>query len=259
MSRRKEKAKVSDNRRLAEGIHMIRVETSLAGDAGPGQFAGIYVNDASMLLMRPISVCDADKEKGIITFVFRVNGAGTAKLAAVKAGESLDILGILGNGYPVDVPDGKRTVILGGGIGIPPLLYLSKKLKAGADVFLGYRNADVFLSDEFGAVKGIETHIATDDGSRGFHGNALEAFLESGIKADIIYACGPLPMLKGVREYALKNGAEAYISLEERMGCGVGACLGCVTKTAETDPHSLVSNARVCREGPVFIAEAVIL
>ena len=148
--------------------------------------------------------------------------------------------------------------MLGGGIGVPPILELAKRLsESGEDITVipGYRDSSMFLKEDF--EKYAKTLVATEDGSFGTKGNVMDVIREHGLKPDVIYACGPMPMLRAIKQYAQENGAVAYISLEERMACGVGACLGCVVKTKEVDHHSHVNNARICTEGPVFEASEV--
>ncbi|SDB64895.1 dihydroorotate dehydrogenase electron transfer subunit [Butyrivibrio sp. INlla16] len=262
MSKKKKiDAVVLEQRVLADGIMDITIETSLAEDANPGQFVGIYPKNKSTLLPRPISICEYDRENGKLRIVYRIAGSGTAEFALYQPGESISILGILGNGFPLDKAEGKRVLIIGGGIGVPPLLGLSKALHEGNEgvkagsvtMVMGYRNSDNFLADEFKKYGNLL--IATEDGSVGTKGNVIDACRENKVQADIIYACGPMPMLRGVAAYAAEIGAKAYISLEERMACGVGACLGCICKTKNIDEHSHVNNARICTDGPVFDAD----
>ena len=252
---------VLDSRQLAEGIYSL-ILAYPAGKAPrqvlPGQFAGIFPCDSSALLMRPISVCRWDPAEGSIRFVYRAAGRGTKNFTGLKTGDRVDMLGILGNGYEISRMRGKRVLLLGGGIGIPPMLELAAALKEEArsvTAVLGYRNRELFLADEFR--REAEVLIATEDGSVGTEGNVLDAVRAAGIQADVICACGPMPMLRAVRDFARETGAACYISLEERMACGIGACLGCITKTRQTDAHSHVRNARICTEGPVFAAEEI--
>ncbi len=265
-------AVVVSQRVLSEGIMDLTLATTLAEGANPGQFVGIYPKNKSTLLPRPISICEYDREKETLRIVYRIAGSGTAEFSLLRPGESIDILGILGNGFPLDKAAGKRALVIGGGIGVPPLLGLSKALCAGEcaqesenemqaegskpvsiDIVMGYRNAENFLSDEFKNYGNL--HIATEDGSVGTKGNVIDACRAEKIQADVIYACGPMPMLKGVKAFADEIGAKAYLSLEERMACGVGACLGCICKTKNVDEHSHVKNARICTDGPVFDAD----
>ncbi|MBR1743980.1 MAG: dihydroorotate dehydrogenase electron transfer subunit, partial [Lachnospiraceae bacterium] len=148
--------------------------------------------------------------------------------------------------------------LIGGGIGIPPMLELAKELAKedlSVRVVLGYRDSALFLKEEFEPF--AEVFISTEDGSAGTRGNVIDAIRENGLSADEIYACGPIPMLRGVKAFAAEHGISAQISMEERMACGIGACLACVCQSKETDAHSHVKNKRVCKEGPVFDAEEI--
>ena len=179
-------------------------------------------------------------------------------MLSAQPGDYISILGVLGNGFPLDKADGKKVLLMGGGIGVPPLLQTAKELKElgraeSVVSVLGYRDAQTFLRDDF--EKAAELVIATEDGSLGTKGNVIDAIKANSLEADVIYACGPMPMLKAIKTYAAENGMKAYLSLEERMACGVGACLGCICKTKEIDAHSQVKNARICTDGPVFDAD----
>ena len=200
--------------------------------------------------------------------VYRVVGAGTGEFASCKKGDTLRILDVLGNGYDLESLKDRSVLLIGGGIGAPPLLELAGRItaenihegKGSVTTALGYRTNDLFLKKDFEQVSRVLT--ATDDGTAGFHGNAVDAVraaMEKNerLRFDVICACGPLPMLRSVKKLARDLSIPAFISLEERMACGVGACLGCVVKTVKTDPHSHVKNARICTEGPVFLAEDV--
>lgn len=287
--KKKESARVVSQKQLSPGIFDLILKTGLARDAACGQFVAVYPKDKSTLLPRPISICEADKEAGTLRLVYRVAGKGTAEFSGLKAGDSVDILGVLGNGFPTGkAQPGMTAVLLGGGIGVPPILQLSKELDCVKKVVVGYRDAQCFLKEDFGSAvcggalaadgdvqetaaaadsRGVQkcgssdahngVYIATEDGSVGTKGNVMDAVAANGIKADIIYACGPMPMLRAIKKYAEEHGIPAYISLEERMACGVGACLGCVCKTTQVDHHSHVNNARICTDGPVFEAREV--
>ncbi|MCM1190705.1 MAG: dihydroorotate dehydrogenase electron transfer subunit [bacterium] len=255
MMKQKQKAVILSQRELSPAVFDMWIETSLAGEAKPGQFIGVYPRDKSMLLPRPVSICEASGEKEALRLVYRIAGAGTAEFSRYQAGESVEILGILGNGFPPEAARGKRALLLGGGIGVPPLLELAKRLDGEKRIVLGYRDSQTFLREDF--EKHGKVYIASEDGSVGVKGNVLDAVRENGPDADLIYACGPMPMLRAIKAYAAERHIKAYISLEEHMACGVGACLGCVVKTKETDPHSHVRNARICTDGPVFDAEDV--
>ncbi|MBQ9061443.1 MAG: dihydroorotate dehydrogenase electron transfer subunit [Eubacterium sp.] len=233
----------------------------IAAAAVPGQFVNVYTNDASKLLPRPISICEADSDHGTLRLVYRVSGekTGTRQFAALQTGSEIRILGPLGNGFPVDEIAGKHIFLCGGGIGIPPMLETAKAAKkAGAeiDVILGYRD-QCFLADEFAAYGTI--HIATEDGSTGVKGTILDAILQEQLQADVILACGPKPMLRALKAYTDAKQVPCWISMEERMACGIGACLACVCETKDKDAHSHVRNARVCKDGPVFRTTEVVL
>lgn len=257
MCKKKEEAVVCSQRQIAAGIYDMWISTSIAADAAAGQFIGVYAQDKSALLPRPISICETDKARGRIRIVYRVAGKGTAEFASYQAGHRIDVLGVLGNGFPVEKARGKRAFLIGGGIGIPPMLELAKTLREtlSVDIIAGYHDHELFLSEDLARYGRL--HIATEDGSAGTKGNVIDAIRAGGLSGDILFACGPMPMLRAVKDYAAHTGMEAYISLEERMACGVGACLGCVVRTREKDHHSHVNNARICTEGPVYAAQDV--
>ncbi|MDE6949823.1 MAG: dihydroorotate dehydrogenase electron transfer subunit [Lachnospiraceae bacterium] len=254
--KKKETVQVLSTARLAEDVYEMWLATDLAKDPGAGRFLTLYPKNRAALLPRPISICERDAEREALRIVYRIAGEGTREFSTYKEGDTAEILGILGNGYPLDPAKGKRALLLGGGIGIPPLLELAKELGEGEKyIVAGYRNGQLFLKEDL--EKYGRVFIATEDGSRGTKGNVLDAVRENELEADLIYACGPLPMLRAIKEYAAKRQIPAWISLEERMACGVGACLGCVCKTVRKDAHSHVNNARICTDGPVFPAEDV--
>ncbi len=240
---------------LAADIYDMWIETELAEGAKAGQFICIYTKDGSTLLPRPISICEVNAERTALRVVYRVVGAGTGEFSKYTAGTSIEILGTLGNGFPIEAGLDKKVVLFGGGIGIPPMLQTAKELQGEVHAFLGYRNDQLFLAEEFKQYAAL--HVATEDGSVGTKGNVLDALKESGVKPDVIMACGPMPMLRAIKQFAEELNIPAYISLEERMACGVGACLGCVAKTKHKDHHSNVHNARICTDGPVFEAKEV--
>ena len=249
--RRKELVEVISKEALAKDIFSMWIRTDAAKTAVPGQFISMYTNDGSKLLPRPISICEIDKENGALRVVYRVTGpsTGTEEFSRMQAGDKLYIIGPLGNGFPLKE---KKAFLIGGGIGIPPMLELAKQLKGEKQIIIGYRDSDTFLDKEL--EQNGKVYIATEDGSIGTKGNVCDAIRENALNAEVIYACGPTPMLRAIKEYALENGIECYLSLEERMACGIGACLACVCKTKEKDEHSNVNNKRICKDGPVFLA-----
>lgn len=250
---------VLSQRSLGNDIYDLVLQTKdIARAAKAGQFVSVYSNDKSKLLPRPISLCGIDREKGTLRLVYRVTGQGTGteEFSRLKEGDTVKLLGPLGNGFTVE--SGKKAFLIGGGIGVPPMLQLAKEMKAAGEnlqVVMGYRNADTFLLDEFEAV--AETFVATEDGSLGTKGNVIDAIKNEKLNADVIYACGPTPMLRALKNYAEENNMVCYISMEERMACGIGACLACVCKSRNKDAHSNVNNKRICKEGPVFNAKEV--
>lgn len=248
----KEQAVVIRQEEISYGIYSMWLKTEqIAGEAKPGQFISLYCHDGSRMLPRPISICEIDAKDNALRIVYRVAGKGTEEFSQLSTGDSVEIVGPLGNGFPLKE---KKAFLIGGGIGIPPMVELAKQLNCEKQMVLGYRDT-LFLQEEF---KGLGSmYVATEDGSCGTEGNVLDAIRENGLDAEIIYACGPTPMLKAIKEYAMANGIECWLSLEEKMACGIGACLACVCKSKEKDSHSNVNNKRVCKEGPVFRAEEV--
>ena len=252
----REQAAVLSQEQIADQIFSMWLKTEqIAKEAVPGQFISVYSNDSGRMLPRPISICEMDKEKGALRIVYRVAGKGTEEFSCCKAGDTLDILGPLGNGFPLErCPEGPKAFLIGGGIGIPPMVQLSKELQGEVQVVAGYRD-ELFLTEELKANGTL--YLATEDGSAGTKGNVLDCIRENGLTADVIYACGPTPMLRAIKSYAEEHQIDCWISMEERMACGIGACLACVCKSKEIDDHSKVHNKRICKEGPVFHAQDV--
>ena len=270
-------ATVLSQKEIAPDIFDMWIATKLAEQAVPGQFLCIYPKDRSTLLPRPISICEAAENKESLRIVYRVAGQGTKEFSGYQAGERISLLGTLGNGFPLEAGKGKKVFLMGGGIGVPPILQLAKALgqePRGCEsrkrvvhgqetqeqgtlvqIIVGYRDGHLFLADDLS--KYGDLYLATEDGSAGTKGNVMDAVAANGLEADVIFACGPMPMLRAIKQYALEKEIPAYLSLEEHMACGVGACLGCVVKTREIDHHSHVHNARICTDGPVFEAREV--
>lgn len=248
----KEQAIIIRQEEIADSIYSIWLHTEqIAQHAKAGQFLSVYCSDGSRILPRPISICEIDRGDGAIRIVYRVNGKGTDEFSELHTGDQLVIVGPLGNGFP---KKSQKAFLIGGGIGIPPLLQLANELMCEKQIVLGFRD-ELFLMEEF--KEQGEVYVATEDGSAGVEGNVLDAIRENGLKADIIYACGPAPMLRALKEYAKENNIECWISMEERMACGIGACLACVCKSKNKDSHTNVKNKRICKEGPVFLAGEV--
>ncbi|MGN0159712.1 MAG: dihydroorotate dehydrogenase electron transfer subunit [Brotaphodocola sp.] len=252
MEKTKLTAMVVSQEKLTDDICSMWIQADeIAKYAKPGQFISVYTKDASKLLPRPISLCEVDKEQGRLRIVYRVAGAGTAEFSEYQAGDDISVMGPLGNGFSLK---DKKAFLIGGGIGIPPMLELAKQLDCEKQMVLGYRDV-LFLNHEF--EKYGKVYIATEDGSAGTKGNVIDAIKENGLDAEVIYACGPTPMLRALKAFAEERGIECWLSLEEKMACGIGACLACVCKSKETDHHTNVHNKRICKDGPVFLAQEV--
>ena len=239
---------------IGAGIYSMWIQTDrIAADAKPGQFVSLYTNDKSKILPRPISLCEIDKENGRLHLVYRVTGQGTGtdEFSQMKAGDTIPVLGPLGNGFP---QEGENVFLIGGGIGVPPMLQTAKDLGTDTIICCGYRD-ELFLNEEFAAAGDL--HIATEDGSAGVKGNVMDAVREDHLEADVIFACGPAPMLRAIKAYGLEKGIPCWISMEEKMACGVGACLACVCQSTEVDGHSHVHNKRNCKDGPVFLSTEI--
>ncbi len=251
-------AKVTAVTEIAEGIFsMWLLAPEIACQAAPGQFISLYCKNEDTLLPRPISLCEIDPTEGTLRIVFRVVGAGTKEFSKRNPGETIKILGPLGNGFPTSqCPPGKTAILIGGGIGIPPLLQLSKDISGEATVVVGYRNADTFLRKELESTA-RRVVVATEDGSIGIRGNVIDAIREEKLRGDVIYSCGPMPMLRGVKAWGEEEKIPAWLSLEEKMACGIGACLACVCNSTEVDHHSMVHNKRICKDGPVFLSTEI--
>ena len=248
----KKRAVISEHKKLGDDIYSMWIKAEdIALSAKPGQFVSLYCKDTSRLLPRPISICEINRQQGTVRLVYRITGKGTMEFTDLKPQDTIEAMGPLGNGFTLE---GKRALLIGGGIGIPPMLELAKQLTCEKQIVLGYRDI-TFLDEEFTPYGKV--YIASEDGSKGTKGNVLDAIRENKLNADIIFACGPTPMLRGIRAFALEQGITCQLSLEERMACGIGACLGCVCKTNDVDFHSNVNNARICKDGPVFYAEEV--
>lgn len=252
MEKTKLTAKVVSQEKLTDDIFSMWIQADeIAKEAKPGQFISVYTKDASKLLPRPISLCEVDRAEGRLRIVYRVVGAGTEEFSGYQAGDDITVMGPLGNGFTLK---DKKAFLIGGGIGIPPMLELAKSLDCEKQMVLGYRDV-LFLNEEFKPYGSV--YVATEDGSTGTKGNVIDVIRANGLQADVIYACGPTPMLRALKAYAEEQGIECWLSLEEKMACGIGACLACVCQSKEVDDHSHVHNKRICKDGPVFLAQEV--
>lgn len=247
-------AKVVQTESLAEGIYsMWLLAPEIAGQAVPGQFISLFCADGDKLLPRPISLCEIDRDRGMLRIVYRVVGEGTKEFSQKHEGDTVRIMGPLGNGFPLEK---KKAVLIAGGIGIPPMLQLAKELSGEVTVVVGYRDNRTFLRRELEEAAD-RVLIATEDGSVGVRGNVIDALGAEGVDGEVIYSCGPLPMLRGVKRWGEEKNIPAWLSLEEKMACGIGACLACVCQSTEVDSHSNVHNKRICKDGPVFLSTEI--
>lgn len=237
--------KIKENIKIAKDVYRMILEGDTSAFTAPGQFLNIKLD--GFFLRRPISVCDYNDRE--ITIIYKVVGKGTEAMSGMNEGAQLDILTGLGNGFDTS-SSGENPVVIGGGVGVPPMYNLAKKLKEEGKntvAILGFNKAEeVFYKDEFEAL-GVKTYVATVDGSVGVKGFVTDALKEIG-EYSYFYTCGPEPMLK-----ALYNATDVsgQLSFEERMGCGFGACMGCSCKTK-------YGNKRICKDGPVLVKEEII-
>ena len=262
------KVKILYRKEVAPNIYLMRLKApEIVQDALPGQFIHIKCSkDNYPLLRRPLSIHQIDKEKGEIFILFQIMGEGTKLLADRTIGDDLDIMGPIGNGFNI-YPESKKIVIAGGGMGVAPLLALCEELiRQGKEVrvLIGALKKELVIGEESFKILGAKVNVVTDDGSykhKGLVPDLLEGTIEGGWLADQIFACGPKPMLRKINEIALKVNIDYQVSLEERMACGIGACLGCVcrikTKNKKEDKVKY-EYKRICVDGPIFEGSEVV-
>ena len=235
---------ITENVALTKTVYRMRLSGDTSEITVSGQFVNILLD--GFYLRRPISVCD--RENGLLTIVYKVVGKGTEKMSAMKVGEVLDVLTGLGNGYDLSEA-GEAPLLIGGGVGVPPMYLLAKDLIAAGkpvSVILGFNTKDeIFYEEEFRA-RGAKVLVTTVDGSYGIKGFVTDAMKD--MNYSYFYTCGPEPMLKAIWKASVTGG---QFSFEERMGCGFGACMGCSCKT-------LTGNKRICKEGPVMRKEEIL-
>ena len=264
------KVKILSRKEVASNIYLMKLKTpEIAQDALPGQFIHIRCSkDNYPLLRRPLSIHRIDKEKGEIYILFQVVGEGTKLLADRTIGDDLDIMGPIGNGFNI-YPESRKIMIVGGGIGVAPLLALCEEsIRQGKEVrvLIGALKKELVIGEESFKILGAKVDVATDDGSYKYKGlvtDLLERTIKEGWLADQIFACGPKPMLKKINEIALEANINCQVSLEERMGCGIGACLGCVCKIKVKEKNNNQNQIRyiykrVCVDGPIFEGSEVV-
>ncbi len=237
---------IIENTHLTDTVMRMVLRGDISDITAPGQFINIQLQ--GFYLRRPISVCDVSAADSTVTIIYKIVGHGTEKMERMQAGETLDILTGLGNGYDISVA-GDKPLLVGGGVGVPPMYMLAKELIAAGKqvtVILGFNTAsEVFYEDEFAAI-GAKVYVTTVDGSKGIKGFVTDAIRD--IEYTYVYTCGPEPMLKALYNAITTSG---QFSFEERMGCGFGACMGCSCKT-------LYGNKRICKDGPVLVKEEII-
>ncbi len=243
---------------LSEDVVRMVVQSEALRSIRPGQFVNVRCGDSlKAYLRRPISICDWHAQYDEADIVFQMRGEGTRLLAAMRPGEMADLMGPLGTPFQL-AEKGQHIVVVGGGIGSFPLLYLLREMSGvHRTALLGFRNKDsVVLENEFQRFSENCT-VSTDDGSYGLHGFVTAALAEQiqTAKPDMVYVCGPMPMMKAVVALCQKNGVRTQISMEQRMGCGVGACLVCACKKKSGDDYTYT---HVCKEGPVFNGDDVV-
>ncbi|MGE5678916.1 MAG: dihydroorotate dehydrogenase electron transfer subunit [Pseudomonadota bacterium] len=241
---------VVENKELCRDIYELLIECpGIASVARPGQFLHIKVNSGmDPLLRRPISICRINRENGTISLVYQVIGKGTKEMSGFVKGDAIDVMGPLGNGF--EIFPGKKCAVVGGGMGVAPLLELAAGID-GCDAYMGFR-CSTFKLDEYKELCN-EVYISTEDGSTGTRGYVTE-LLKDISKYDIVYTCGPKLMMKKVKELCEQSSVSCYVSIEERMGCGIGACLVCACKIMEGDSWHY---RKACTDGPVFKAGEV--
>lgn len=247
--------KIEENDTSNSSCFDIRVYCpEIANAAKAGQF--VHIQCEGKILRRPISICEIDKTDGTIRLVFDIRGEGTRWLSIQEEGAFLNILGPLGNGFDLSETD-KKVLFVGGGMGVPPLLEAAKSFKGKADAILGFKCSDSsILIDDFNDVCS-KVIVMSDDGSLGEKGFVTSLLCDriTKNKYDVVYTCGPSAMLKAVSEIALENNTACFVSMEERMACGVGACLVCACKVKENDKESY---KHVCKDGPIFNAKEIV-
>lgn len=245
-------SKIIENVKIATDIYrMVIAAEEISTLARPGQFVNLYCKQDSRILPRPISINEIDRDKKTLTLIYGVVGKGTKEFSNLKLGDSIEILGPIGNGFKIDKGH-RKHIIIGGGIGTPPLLELAKELKGEIEVYLGFRT-EPFLIEEFENI-GAKVYVSTDDGSVGLKGTVIDLLNKNKTTGGMIYACGPKPMLKFLSFWADEKNIPAQISMEERMACGTGACVGCVVKIKDEEGWQY---KRVCQDGPVFNSKEV--
>lgn len=245
--------KILSNNEISKDVFEMLIENKdISKQAKAGQFINLYPKNNSLILPRPISICEVDKKNKWLKIVYAVVGNGTKEFSNLQKGDNVDVLGPLGNGF--DIINCEESILVGGGVGTPPLVELAKNIKGRMTIYLGFRS-DPYLVEELRNYG--EVYVATDDGSYGLKGTVIELLDKTNANGSVLYSCGPKPMLQALQKWTLEKGIDAQFSLEERMGCGFGACVGCVCKI-KADNECGYTYKKVCKDGPVFSAKEVI-
>ena len=234
---------IVDNLPLTSSVYRIRLQGDTEIAARPGQFVNLRLD--GLFLRRPISICDTENSK--LTLIYKIVGSGTRQLASMLPGQKLDLLTGLGNGFDLSL-SGNHPLLLGGGVGVPPLYLLARRLLSEGkkvSAVLGFNTREEIFYDDAFRELGCDITVTTADGTAGIHGFVTDAIPDH---YTFFYACGPEPMLKAVCKHTRTSG---QLSLEERMGCGFGACMGCSCKT-------LTGSKRICKDGPVLMKEEIL-
>ena len=244
-------ANIVSQQELYDQVFQLVVKApEVAALAEAGQFVQLRILNSNCLLRRPVGIAAADKDKGTVAFIYRVVGKGTKAISELKAGDTINVLGPLGHGFDTTA---KKPLIVGGGMGLSPVLFYAAVMQGKADVLMGGKTAGELFWQELFAGKVQDIFCTTDDGSlgtKGFTTTLLPELFEK--KAyDLVVACGPEIMMKGIAKIAKEHGARCQVSLEKRMGCGLGACLSCSIDTTDG------KRKKVCKDGPVFEAGEV--
>ena len=237
-----DRVKVLKQEMLDNGIYRIVLEApEIANTAVPGQFVNLYSDDKTMLLPRPISICDVDPQEGLLILIYAVVGKGTEEMAAKQSGDTIRVMGPLGKGFPLEAAqEADEVFVVGGGLGMPPMLYLSRMINdpSKVKIFLGFRS-QAWMGEEFRPYGTV--YMTSDDGTTEFKGNVLQRIrfylkVQNRSMRRVLYTCGPLPMMKAIQDHFMDDETmDLWFSLEERMGCGFGACAGCPAKLRMPD------------------------
>lgn len=248
---------ITNNKLIASNIYdmTIKVPNIVGMIQRPGQFVNIYPREKHTILPRPISVCEVDRENDAIRIIYAVVGDGTDQFSKMAVGEEIQVSGPSGNGFNIT---GKQTdhLLVGGGVGVPPLVELAKRLKGKLTVVLGFRD-EPYLVEDFEKL-GATVYVATESGKVGHKGNVIDILDAKDIKGDMVYSCGPKPMLKALNTWCEQKDTPVQVSLEERMACGIGVCVGCVCKAKDKTAQDGWDYKKTCTDGPVFMGSDVI-